>query len=296
MEIQNFLHESIDAAIKAGLAILDVYHSDYLVEYKSDDSPLTIADQRAHDIISGILGKTNIPILSEEGRNIDYAERKKWDTLWVVDPLDGTKEFIKRNDEFTVNIALVKNNIPVLGVIFVPVTSTLYFAAEGLGARKLNDPDLVNRIGKMVFQKSELEIFEMVLSRSVTLPLKIRKDEDSCRIVGSQTNATPKLKEYKKKKKKEYQTVGFLSAGSSLKFCLVAEGEADIYPRLGPTMEWDTAAGQAIAEQSGCQVLCWDTGAPLAYNREDLLNPYFVVSRPEHERSHSDILIPGMKK
>ncbi|MBA4368972.1 MAG: 3'(2'),5'-bisphosphate nucleotidase CysQ [Desulfobacterium sp.] len=283
MEIEKLLHESIDAAIKAGLAILDVYYSDYSVEYKSDDSPLTIADQRAHDIISEILGKTNIPILSEEGRNIDYAERKKWDTLWVVDPLDGTKEFIKRNDEFTVNIALVKNNTPVLGVIFVPVTSTLYFAAEGLGAWKFNDSDLVNRIGKMVFQKPEPEIFEMVLSRSVTLPLKVRTDEASCRIVGSRSHSTPELEAYVNQKKKEYPAVGFLSAGSSLKFCLVAEGEADIYPRLGPTMEWDTAAGQAIAEQSGCQVLCWDTGAPLAYNREDLLNPYFVVSRPENE-------------
>jgi len=284
MEIKNLLHESVTASIKAGLAILDVYHSDYSVEYKADDSPLTIADQRSHDMISGILGKTGIPILSEEGRNIDYAERKKWDRLWIVDPLDGTKEFIKRNDEFTVNIALVKNNTPVLGVIFVPVTSTLYFAAEGFGARKMSDPDLVKKIGEMILQESKPEIFEMVLSRSVTLPLKARKDKDSCRIVGSRSHSTPELEAYVDQKKKEYQTVGFLSAGSSVKFCLVAEGEADIYPRLGPTMEWDTAAGQAIAEQSGCRVLCWDTGAPLAYNRENLLNPNFVVSRPEQER------------
>jgi 3'(2'), 5'-bisphosphate nucleotidase len=284
MKIKNLLHESITASIKAGLAILDVYHSDYSVEYKSDDSPLTIADQRSHDMISGILSKTNIPILSEEGRNIDYAERKKWDRLWIVDPLDGTKEFIKRNDEFTVNIALVKNNTPVLGVIFVPVTSTLYFAAEGFGARKMSDPDLVKKIGEMILQESKPEIVEMVLSCSVTLPLKQRTDKTSCRIVGSRSHSTPELEAYVDQKKKEYQTVGFLSAGSSLKFCLVAEGEADIYPRLGPTMEWDTAAGQAIAEQSGCRVLCWDTGSPLTYNRENLLNPNFMVSRPEQER------------
>lgn len=284
MKIENLLYESISASIKAGFAILDVYYSDYSIQYKSDDSPLTIADQRSHDMITGILGKTNIPILSEEGRNIDYVERKKWDRLWIVDPLDGTKEFIKRNDEFTVNIALVKNNSPVLGVIFVPVTSTLYFAAEGFGARKMSDPGLVKKIGEMILQESKPEIFEMVLSRSVTLPLKQRTDETSCRIVGSRSHSTPELEAYVDQKKKEYQTVGFLSAGSSLKFCLVAEGEADIYPRLGPTMEWDTAAGQAIAEQSGCRVVCWDTGAPLAYNRENLLNPNFVVSRPEQER------------
>jgi 3'(2'), 5'-bisphosphate nucleotidase len=287
MTIKNFLYESITASIKAGFAILDVYYSDYSVEYKADDSPLTIADQRAHDIISGILGNTNIPILSEEGRNIDYAERKKWDTLWIVDPLDGTKEFIKRNDEFTVNIALVKSNTPVLGVIFVPVTSTLYFAAEGFGARKINDSELVKRIGGMVFQKPEQELFEMLLSRSVILPVKVRNDKTSCRIVGSRSHSTPELEAYVDQKKKEHPTVGFLSAGSSLKFCLVAEGEADIYPRLGPTMEWDTAAGQAIAEQSGCQVLCRDTGTPLTYNRENLLNPYFVVSRLKQERQGS---------
>ncbi|RJP79880.1 MAG: 3'(2'),5'-bisphosphate nucleotidase [Desulfobacteraceae bacterium] len=279
MNLKNLLHQSITAAIKAGSAILDVYHSGYAVEYKADDSPLTIADKRAHKIIVEILQKTGIPILSEEGKAIDYSVREKWDTLWIVDPLDGTKEFIKRNDEFTVNIALVKHHIPVLGVIFVPVSSALYFAAEGLGAWKTDASGWIREIGKR--DMPEAEFLETVMGRSIALPFKSRKDDATCRIVGSRSHATPELDAYVDQKRKEYRDVAFLSAGSSLKFCLVAEGEADLYPRLGPTMEWDTAAGQAIAEQSGCRVLRWDSGAPLAYNRRDLLNPYFVVSRKQ---------------
>lgn len=197
--------------------------------------------------------------------------------LWIVDPLDGTKEFIKRNDEFTVNIALVKHHIPVLGVIFVPVSSALYFAAKGLGAWKTDGSGWIRELGKQ--DMPEAEFLETIMDRSVALPFKSRKDDATCRIVGSRSHATPELEAYVDQKRKEYRDVSFLSAGSSLKFCLVAEGEADLYPRLGPTMEWDTAAGQAIAEQSGCRVLRWDSGEPLTYNREDLLNPYFMVSR-----------------
>ncbi|MBW1899924.1 MAG: 3'(2'),5'-bisphosphate nucleotidase CysQ [Deltaproteobacteria bacterium] len=279
MENENLLLKSIIASIKGGMAILDVYDSDYSIEYKKDDSPLTLADKRSNQKIFNALETTGIPILSEEGREIDYRERQKWESLWVVDPLDGTKEFIKRNDEFTVNIALVENGVPVLGVIFVPVSSMLYFAEKDTGSFRMNDSGFTKELAELSDQDQKPEILSGIIERSERLPLKTRKDDSSCTIVGSRSHSTPELEEYVATKKREYRDVEFISAGSSLKFCLVAEGKADIYPRLGPTMEWDTAAGQAIAENSGCCVLQWDTGIPLGYNKENLLNPYFIVAR-----------------
>jgi len=246
---------------------------------KKDDSPLTLADKRSNQKIFNALETTGIPILSEEGREIDYRERQKWESLWVVDPLDGTKEFIKRNDEFTVNIALVENGVPVLGVIFVPVSSMLYFAEKDTGSFRMNDSGFTKELAELSDQDQKPEILSGIIERSERLPLKTRKDDSSCTIVGSRSHSTPELEEYVATKKREYRDVEFISAGSSLKFCLVAEGKADIYPRLGPTMEWDTAAGQAIAENSGCCVLQWDTDIPLGYNKENLLNPYFIVAR-----------------
>jgi len=276
---ENLLLKSIIASIKGGMAILDVYDSDYAIEYKKDDSPLTLADKRSNQKIFNELETTDIPILSEEGREIDYSERQKWESLWIVDPLDGTKEFIKRNDEFTVNIALVENGVPVLGVIFVPVSSMLYFAEKDKGSFRMSDSGFTKELAGLPEQDQKPEILSRIIDHSERLPLKTRKDDSSCTIVGSRSHSTPELEEYVATKKREYRDVEFISAGSSLKFCLVAEGKADIYPRLGPTMEWDTAAGQAIAENSGCCVLQWDTGIPLGYNRENLLNPYFIVAR-----------------
>ena len=279
MRNKNLLLKSIIASIQGGMAILDVYYSDYSVEYKKDDSPLTLADKRSNQKIFNVLETTGFPILSEEGREIDYKVRQKWKSLWVVDPLDGTKEFIKRNDEFTVNIALVKNGAPVLGVIFVPVSSMLYFAEKDTGSFRMNDSGFTKELAELSDQDQKPEVLSRIIEHSERLPLKTRKDDSSCTIVGSRSHATSELEEYVATKKREYRNVEFISAGSSLKFCLVAEGNADIYPRLGPTMEWDTAAGQAIAENSGCCVLRWDTGIPLGYNKENLLNPYFIVSR-----------------
>jgi 3'(2'), 5'-bisphosphate nucleotidase len=279
MRQENLLLRSIIASIRGGMAILDVYHSDYSVEYKQDDSPLTLADKRSNQMISNMLEKTGIPILSEEGREIDFRIRQKWENLWVVDPLDGTKEFIKRNDEFTVNIALVQNGDPVLGVIFVPVSSMLYFAERGTGSFKINDSGFMKELAELTDPVERPEILTEIMKHSKRLPFDTRKDDSFCTIVGSRSHATPELEEYVAQKRVEYGNVEFISAGSSLKFCLVAEGKADIYPRLGPTMEWDTAAGQAIAENSGCCVLQWDTGIPLVYNKEELLNPYFIVTR-----------------
>lgn len=272
MNLENYLTGSIAAALKAGDAILEVYNTEFTVEQKSDKSPLTLADKRAHDIISGQLSGYDLPLLSEEGKHIPYLERKKWDTFWLIDPLDGTKEFVKRNGEFTVNIALIQKDRPILGVIFIPVKHTLYFAATGVGSFKCDSKPL---------DTAQNLLLKNILSDASSLPIISRKDThaSSYTIVGSRSHATPELEAFVDEKRKSFEHVDFISAGSSLKFCLVAEGKADIYPRLGPTMEWDTAAGQAIAENSGVQVVRHDIDAPLTYNKENLLNPYFIVKR-----------------
>lgn len=264
-----FLALVIDAAIAAGDAALAVYEQDFAVEEKDDHSPLTLADRRSHEIIADALKKTEIPVLSEEGRDIPHAERKNWPALWIVDPLDGTKEFVKKNGEFTVNIALVRGGRPVLGVIYVPVTGMLYFAADGSGAFSALRSRIPAGYG---------ENLAVLMGSADRLPVE-RASERPFTIMGSRSHATPELSAYVEELKKQHPDAEFISAGSSLKFCRVAEGAADIYPRMGPTMEWDTAAGQAIAEMAGAVVLNWDTAKPLAYNKPELTNPWFVVKR-----------------
>ncbi len=272
MNLQFYLLPTIIAAVEAGIATLDVYHQDFKVEEKSDKSPLTLADMRSHEIITSHLTRFDIPILSEEGKTIDYATRKEWEYLWIVDPLDGTKEFVKRNDEFTVNIALVHKQTPVLGVVYVPVFQRLYFAAKDFGAYRMEIED---------FSDINVASIDQIVDRSVLIDIK-PKTERPYTIVGSRSHATPELEAYVAKKREEHGTVEFISAGSSLKICQVAEGNADVYPRLGPTMEWDTAAGHAIAENAGALVFQSDNGEPLVYNKENLLNPWFIVSNGKH--------------
>jgi len=269
--IEKYIQTAIKAALKAGEAILEVYASDFVIEQKNDHSPLTLADKSAHEIIKKALLPLGIPILSEEGRAISFKERRAWNTLWIVDPLDGTKEFIKRNGEFTVNIALVENGCPVLGVIFVPVMNTLYWARVGAGAYRteLKPNDAL-----------EGAFLETLINKSKRLPLSGREIRNRpYTIIGSRSHANPELEAFVEKKRTQFGEVEFISAGSSLKFCRVAESRADIYPRLGPTMEWDTAAGQAIVEASGGAVVEHDSNKVLRYNRADLLNPSFVVKR-----------------
>lgn len=269
--IEEYLQTAIKASLEAGEAILEVYESDFTIEQKDDQSPLTLADKRSHEIIQNALLPLGISMLSEEGREILFEERKAWNILWIIDPLDGTKEFIKRNGEFTVNIALVKNGRPVLGVIYVPVTNTLYWARVGAGAYRIElKPD-------DALERSSLE---MLINKSNRLPLSGQEIQGRpYTIIGSRSHANPELEAFIEKKRKQFGKVEFISAGSSLKFCRVAEGRADIYPRLGPTMEWDTAAGQAIVEASGGVVVEHDSNKPLRYNRDNLLNPSFVVKR-----------------
>ena len=278
MENKTLLLKSLLAAIAAGNAIIKVYHSDFTVRNKDDDSPLTLADQQSHEIISSCLEKSAIPILSEEGKDIPFESRKAWQRFWLVDPLDGTKEFIKRNDEFTVNIALIEHGLPVLGVIFVPALNVLFFAEKEIGAYKILNPQLDDRSDSDPEDRHVDQSLNMLLDNSLKLETNIPRGTPFT-IVGSRSHAGPELQSFVEKMEQGHGKIKFISAGSSLKFCMVAEGKADIYPRLGPTCEWDTAAGQAIAEAAGAKVYRFDTKKPLIYNKKNLLNPWFIVCR-----------------
>ena len=248
IEIQDI----VTIAKEAGNAIMEVYKQDFDVQYKQDSSPLTLADKKANDIIEDGLNKlpVNLPILSEEGGDIPYEDRRHWEYFWLVDPLDGTKEFVKKNGEFTVNIALIYKDTPVLGVVYVPVLDVCYWAKKNEGAFK---------DGKK-------------------LPLKIVKQRNTYKIVTSRSHMSNETQAFidaiDTDKEKE-----LISIGSSLKICLVAEGEADIYPRLGPTMEWDTGAAHAVVSESGRNLMKYKDGkySKHEYNKEELLNQWFVV-------------------
>lgn len=241
----------------AGDAVLEVYGTEFSVDVKADASPLTEADRRSNAVILEGLARLApaIPVISEETRTLPYAERRDWDCFWLVDPLDGTKEFIKRNGEFTVNIALVRDGRPVLGVVYQPVGDHLYWAVEGKGAWKSSGGGEPCRLGGGAHYSEKSEVV----------------------VVASRSHLTDEVREFVAALEAEGKAVEFRSAGSSLKLCLVAEGTADVYPRLGPTMEWDTAAAHAVALESGRKVVEHGTGQPLRYNKEDLLNPYFLV-------------------
>lgn len=254
--MKNYLEIAMEAAVAAGAEILEVYESDFAVEHKDDKSPLTMADKRGHLKIMSYLSSTRYPILSEEGKHLSYNERKNWERFWLVDPLDGTKEFIKRNGEFTVNIALIENGVPIMGVIYVPVEDTLYIGSEE-GAFKYEE------------YASDAQV-----KKQLPLPKRDRKYT----VVGSRSHMSPETAAFFQEKKKEYGEVEVMAVGSSLKFCMLAEGKADAYARYAPTMEWDTGAGHAIALAAGFNVVKYNTSEALEYNKEDLLNPWFLVS------------------
>src|SRR5690606_11667444 len=250
----TLLNAVISIAEQAGAAILDIYQKDsaaFNITGKADDSPLTAADLAAHQLIVKALTALTpeLPILSEEAADISWDIRQRWQRYWLVDPLDGTKEFIKRNGEFTVNIALIDNGEPVLGVIHAPVLAKTYYAAKGEGA----------------FVKVDSE------SRAI----QVAKPGDTVRVVGSRSHPSPDLAGYLA----QFAQHEMVPVGSSLKFCLVAEGSADVYPRFGPTMQWDTGAGHIIALEAGATV-SFDGISRQVYQRENLLNPNFIVSAP----------------
>jgi len=241
------------AALKAGLAILKVYNSeDFGCKLKSDLSPLTHADLAAHNAIHKILQPSKLPILSEEGEDVTYQERKQWTSFWMIDPLDGTKEFIKRNDEFTVNIALIQNGKPVIGVVFVPVTNQLYFAHQSIGAFKTD--------GLITKQ----------------LPFIGATSVHDLRVLSSHSYFNHQTKLFLQKLSRPK----LVSMGSSLKFLEIIDNRADVYPRFAPSMEWDSAASHAICNVVGIEVLNIESQQPLEYNKETLYNPFFIVASP----------------
>jgi len=263
MKLSEELELAIRAALKAGEAIIKIYNGeDFEVEFKGDNSPLTKADKAAHKIITSYLSNSSLPILSEEGSDIPYSERKDWSQFWMVDPIDGTKEFIKRNGEFTVNIALIEDKKPILGVVYAPALKDLYFAEEGFGSFKMEDitsiEDTYNSNRIDLSKSTYPEIFTLVVSKS-------HMNEETQRFVDE--------------KEKEFGEIATASFGSSLKICKVAEGSAHCYPRFGPTMEWDTAAAHAIAVYAHTNITKAHEELTLEYNKENLLNPYFIVER-----------------
>ncbi|MFD1020186.1 3'(2'),5'-bisphosphate nucleotidase CysQ [Thalassobacillus hwangdonensis] len=257
----------IKAAYEAGQAIMEIYQTDFDVEYKEDDSPLTIADKKSHELIKSALEKhyPEIPILSEEGKGIPYEERSEWDKFWLIDPIDGTKEFIKKNGEFTVNIALIENGKPVFGVVYAPALDTFYLGNKEKGAFKMEGMSAISFDNEKTF-------FE----KAVALP-QHSKETNKVKVVASRSHMSSETEEFIEALKKDYDEVETVSAGSSLKLCLVAEGTADYYPRYAPTMEWDTGAGQAVVEHAGGQVTVAGEETPLLYNKENLLNPWFLA-------------------
>jgi len=262
--IEEYLLIALESAINAGSEIMKIYESDnFEIEVKEDASPLTKADKTAHQIITKYLSKTGLPILSEEGKHIPFEDRNSWGKFWMVDPIDGTKEFIKRNGEFTINIALIYQQKPILGVVYAPALHELYYAQNTLGAFKINTTlniDLNN-----------------ILSDSIKLP--VSKTNNIYTIVASRSHLSKETTDFIEQLKNDYDEIEMISRGSSLKFCLVAEGAADCYPRFAPTMEWDTAAGHAICKFAGFTILDLTTKAELLYNKENLLNNFFLVEK-----------------
>ena len=263
MRPNQLLDIAINAALLAGEKIMEVYTSDdFEIVQKDDCSPLTLADREAHLLIDRLLESTQIPVLSEEGIHLPFAERGMWKTFWLVDPLDGTREFISRNGEFTVNIALITSNKSIAGVVYCPVSKALYVGLVGLGAWKVVNPepgcslDWISQHGVRLPMDHPKEAFTVAASRS-------HMDEITVAFMEELKQFHPELKITRK--------------GSSLKFCLLAEGTADIYPRFGPTMEWDTAAGHAIVKAAGKNIYHTDQQTEIHYNKENLMNPYFIA-------------------
>lgn len=273
-DLSHLVALAIDAAFAAGREILDVYARDFEVGEKDDRSPITEADLLAHDAIERILVASGLPVLSEEGLSIPLEVRQDWHRYWLVDPLDGTKEFVKRNGEFTVNIALMERDdlpagplgasTPIAGVLYVPVSGVLYFAWKGAGAyRQQHAATLV-----------ALDAYERT-RMSDRLPLP--QQRDAFTIVSSRSHASPEAEAFIVRMHQQHGTVAITNAGSALKFGLIAEGAADVYPRYAPTMEWDVAAGHAIANEAGRSVIDITTGDPMRYNKQQLVNNWFIV-------------------
>jgi 3'(2'), 5'-bisphosphate nucleotidase len=250
MSYNSILPEIISIADAASEKVLHIYATDFQVDYKADQSPITAADLASHQVIIDSLREftPDIPVLSEEGADIPWEERKNWRRFWLIDPIDGTKEFTQRTNEFTVNIALIEDGVPVLGVVTAPALKEAYWGAQGAGAFKRDRTGAVRRIF-------------------------VAEPTDTVRVVASKNHLNDDTKAFIQK----FESHELVQAGSSLKFCRIAEGQADIYPRLGPTCEWDTGAAHAVLNAAGGKVETLE-GQPLVYGKKDVLNPFFVAS------------------
>jgi 3'(2'), 5'-bisphosphate nucleotidase len=271
MDYNNLLKQALNAAILAGKEILTIYDTNFFVETKSDNSPVTIADKAASKIIVAELANTNIVVLSEEEELIEYENRKNLEYLWIVDPLDGTKEFVKRNGEFTVNIALIENKTPVIGVIYSPVFKDVYFACKGMGSFKVDKHSVLSILNTT----HSLTIAEQLIKQAIPLPSQPLPSKYT--VVASRSHLSTDLHNHIKNLEYTHAKVETINVGSSIKLCWVAEGKAHEYPRYGNTMEWDTAAGQCIVEMAGGKLIDLTTTQTLVYNRKNLTNNSFVA-------------------
>lgn len=265
---QQLMAKAYNAAVRAGAVILDIYkREDYHISLKNDQSPLTIADRRAHETIKEYLGSTRIPILSEEGREMLYDERKNWELFWLVDPLDGTKEFINGNNEFTVNIALMSDNEAVAAVVYVPYISRMFMAVKGGGAY----------VKENVTASADSEAdYASIGEGLISLPVAT-KDNEPMQIAISRSHNTPETFAHIDAIRSCVPDLEVVEQGSSYKFCMLAEGTVDYYVRTSNTYEWDTAAGELILAEAGGSTVAIDSGKHLAYNKELLNNPHFVA-------------------
>ena len=268
MEIsEKIIAKTLKVAFLAGKAIMDIYNQPFTFELKSDDSPITIADQKAHNIISEGLKDSGLPILSEEGFKTEFDVRKNWKQYWLIDPLDGTKEFIKKNGDFTVNIAIISDSQPIFGVVYAAVPGFIYWGSKS-GSFRLT----VSQLNEINFEN-----FHSVQIMAERLPCVSKRGGYT--VLGSKSHMNAETESFISNLQKLHPDLSFVSRGSSLKFCTLAEGGADIYPRFGPTMEWDTAAGHAVAAFAGCSVYQIANGLPVTYNKPSLLNPFFIAEQ-----------------
>ena len=271
LKVREALRVAVAASREAGREILQVYRRDFAVDTKEGLTPITEADRRAHQgILRRLAAASPDPILSEEGRDIPFEERRGWDVYWLVDPLDGTKEFVKRNGEFTVNIALMDGDGPVLGVVYAPVLEVLYFAWRGGGAHRLRGLPAAANVAEL------LESAE-TLSRRGSLELDEVRPHDRVIVMASRSHRGPAFERYVRELRRYAGEVEIRSLGSALKPCVIAAGEADIYPRFGRTMEWDTAAAHAVVREVGKRMVTIEAGRELIYNKPELVNPSFLV-------------------
>lgn len=282
-DINFLLQEAVIAAFKASEEILNIYNRNFKIEYKSDESPLTEADKASHQIISQLLKNTGFPIISEESRTVDYQDRKQWSKYWLIDPIDGTKEFIRKNGEFTVNIAFIENGVPIIGVVLIPVTGTFYLASNNGSYKAQKD-----------YHYKSIDQLVALIAKDISKLQKLKvsgKIENSLSVVMSKSHCNQETLSFAQSLENKYGGIDTISKGSSIKLCLVAEGTADIYIRIGLTSEWDTAAAHAVVKYAGGKVFIYDADISavdyyienfslkeVVYNKKDLLNPYFVVS------------------